>query len=109
MMLFAAVSALFRTLLDRLWPALPEACPLLPAVLWAVLEIGGGTFAVLDCFAQPPLWLLCALCSFGGLSLWLQNLLFIGKMIRPAELLFWRALHGAVSGLCCYILLLPCF
>lgn len=104
MMLFAAGSALLRTLLARIWPALPEMYPILPAVLWAMLEIGGGSFAVLDCFPQPPLWLLCALCSFGGLSLWLQNLLFVGKMIRPAELLGWRMLHGAVSGFLCYVL-----
>lgn len=108
MMLFAAGSALLRTLLFRIWPSLPEMCPALPAVLWAMLEIGGGAFAVLDCFPQPPLWLLCALCSFGGLSIWLQNLLFLGNMIRPAELLFWRALHGAVGGLCCYLLVLLC-
>ncbi len=104
MMLFAAASAIVQSLLQLIMPAILEKHPSISAALWALLEIGGGAFALMDCFDQPPLWLLCALCSFGGLSIWLQNLLFVGKMIRPAELLGWRILHGAASGLLCYLL-----
>ena len=45
--------------------------------------------------------LLCALCSFGGLSILMQNLLFLGKSIRPGRLLACRLLHGAAAyGIC---------
>ena len=47
---------------------------------------------------RPPMALLCALCSFGGLSIWLQNLLFVPECVRPAKLLCMRMLHGALSG-----------
>ncbi len=66
-------------------------------VLWALLEAGGGAHAVLQGFAQPPYALLCGLCSFGGLSIWLQNLLFTRQSVRPVRLLGMRALHGAMS------------
>lgn len=65
---------------------------------WALLEIGGGAAAVLEAWPQAPMALLCALCSFGGLSIWLQNLLFVPECIRPAKLLCMRMLHGALSG-----------
>ena len=63
-----------------------------------VLAIGGGAAAVLEAWPQAPMALLCALCSFGGLSIWLQNLLFVPECIRPAKLLCMRMLHGALSG-----------
>lgn len=104
MMLFSIVATVVRALLGHLFPAWLEGNHLTVALLHAVLEVGGGSFAMLEAGAKP--WLLCALCSFGGLSIWLQNLLFLGNMIRPAELLCWRMLHGALSGLCCFALLL---
>lgn len=70
------------------------------ALVHAFLEIGGGASAVLKAWEKPPYALLAALCSFGGLSIWMQNLLFADKCIRPAKLLLMRALHGAV----CYVL-----
>ncbi len=101
MMVFAIVAAVLRALLARLWPDWTRAHQPMLAVLWALLEIGGGSLSVLDSFAAPPLALLCALCSFGGLSIWMQNLLFVGQMIHPAELLGWRLLHGALGyGFC---------
>ena len=75
------------------------------SVLWAMLEIGSGAKAVIDAFGTPPTALLCGLCSFGGLSIWLQNLLFVGESIRPVRLLGMRALHGAVSYSLCYFFL----
>ena len=90
MMLFSIIAGVLRRLLrDAPWTA----------ALWAMLEIGGGAHAVLRTFHQPYA-LLCGLCSFGGLSIWLQNLLFTGEKIRPVRLLWMRMLHGAVSFLC---------
>ena len=89
MMLFSAVAGVLQ-----------EVCHLpgpVCAVLQALLEIGSGAKAVVCAFGPSCGALLCALCSFGGLSLWLQNLLFLDENIRPAKLLCMRALHGAVS------------
>ena len=101
MMLFSILAALFRQGLSALLPNWSAAHPEFPAILWAVLEIGGGAHALLDVSAAPDLPLLCALCSFGGLSILMQNLLFLGKSIRPGKLLLVRLLHGAAAyGIC---------
>lgn len=101
MMLFSILAALFRQGLSALLPDWAAAHPEFPAILWAVLEIGGGAHALLDVSAAPDLPLLCALCSFGGLSILMQNLLFLGKSIRPGKLLACRLLHGAAAyGIC---------
>ena len=101
MMLFSILAALFRQGLSALLPDWAAAHPEFPAILWAVLEIGGGAHALLDVSAAPDLPLLCALCSFGGLSILMQNLLFLGKSIRPRKLLLVRLLHGAAAyGIC---------
>lgn len=97
MMTFAVLAGLLRALLAALFPAWTQANAPLLAAVWALLEIGGGAAALLQSCAAPPMPLLCALCSFGGLSIWLQNLLFLQPCIRPAKLLCLRALHGAVS------------
>lgn len=101
MMLFSILAALFRQGLSALLPDWAAAHPEFPAILWAVLEIGGGAHALLDASAASDLPLLCALCSFGGLSILMQNLLFLGKSIRPGKLLACRLLHGAAAyGIC---------
>lgn len=111
MMLFSILAALFRQGLSALLPGWAAAHPEFPAILWAVLEIGGGAHALLDVSPAPDLPLLCALCSFGGLSIWMQNLLFLGKSIRPGKLLLVRLLHGAAAyGICGLLVrLLPSF
>ncbi|MBP3541550.1 MAG: hypothetical protein J6K72_07045 [Clostridia bacterium] len=101
MMLFGILAALSRSLVSRLLPPAWQK-PELFAVLWAVMEIGGGGLAVADAF-PAPLPLLCGLCSFGGLSIWMQCLLFIGKEIRPGKLLLIRLLHGAMGYLLCLL------
>lgn len=99
MMLFSILAALIQTLLFRLFPAMPKA-PLLFAVGGALLEIGGGAYAVARAGGASPA-LLCALCSFGGLSLWVQNMLFTNGIMRPGRLLLWRAAHGLTAyGVC---------
>ena len=48
-------------------------------------------------------WSFCKIgfTSFGGLSILMQNLLFLGKSIRPGRLLACRLLHGAAAyGIC---------
>ena len=101
MMLFSILAAFFRQGLFFLLPGWTADHPEVPALLWALLEIGGGAHALLDVSPTPDLPLLCALCSFGGLSIWMQNLLFLGKSIRPGKLLLLRLLHGAAAyGVC---------
>ena len=111
MMLFSILAALFRQGLSALLPDWAAAHPEFPAILWAILEIGGGAHALLDVSAASDLPLLCALCSFGGLSILMQNLLFLGKSIRPGRLLACRLLHGAAAyGICGLLVrLLPFF
>ena len=101
MMLFSILAAFFRQGISFLLPGWAADHPEVPALLWALLEIGGGAHALLDVSPTPDLPLLCALCSFGGLSIWMQNLLFLGKSIRPGKLLLLRLLHGAAAyGVC---------
>lgn len=97
MMLFAIASAVVQKGLGAAFPGWTQAHGKELAVLWALLEIGGGARAVIDAFPAPPWALLCALCSCGGVSILLQNLLFVGEKIRPARLAAMRLLHGAIS------------
>ena len=98
MMTFAIAAGVLRALIAALWPAWAAAHGPLLAAAWALMEVGGGAAAVLEAWPQAPMALLCALCSFGGLSIWLQNLLFVPACVRPAKLLWIRMLHGALSG-----------
>ena len=98
MMTFAIVAGVLRALVAALFPAWTASHGRLLAAAWALLEVGGGAAAVLEAWPQAPMALLCALCSFGGLSIWLQNLLFVPECIRPAKLLCMRMLHGTLSG-----------
>ena len=88
-----------RSLLGVIFPMWTAGHAEWLAVLWAVMEIGGGSSAVISTMEAPQAWL-SALCGFGGLSIWLQNLLFLDEKIRPAKLLLMRAVHGAA----CYAL-----
>lgn len=110
MMLFSIVQAIVRALLTQFFPAWTAANAGLLSVFHAFLEVGGGTNAVVKSFVaqEDHLYaLLCALCSFGGLSIWMQNLAFAHQSIRPATLLLARAAHGATAyGICRLMLLL---
>ena len=97
MMLFSILAGILAQALGLILPRWTQEHAHWMAVLWAMMEIGGGAKAVIDSFPSPPGALLCALCSFGGLSVWLQNLLFLGEKIHPAKLLCMRALHGALA------------
>lgn len=97
MMLFSIVAGVLRAALATVFPAWVTQHAQELAVVWALLEIGGGASAVLTGWNTPPLALLSGLCAFGGLSIWLQNLLFVGACIRPVKLLCIRMLHGAIG------------
>lgn len=110
MMLFSIVQAVVRALLTQLFPTWTAANAGLLSVFHAILEVGGGTNAVVKLFVAQGdhmYALLCALCSFGGLSIWMQNLAFTQQSIRPATLLLGRIAHGATAyGVCRLMLLL---
>jgi len=101
MMLFSIAAGVGKAGLMRLFPLWTAQHAKFLSVLHAMLETGGGAAAVISAWKRPPYALLAALCSFGGLSIWLQNLLFLDQCTRPAKLLLIRMLHGALCyGLC---------
>lgn len=101
MMLFSVAFALLEGLLYTLFPRWTAQNGQLLAILHGLVEIGSGAYQVLDTWPHPPWPLLCGLCSFGGISIQLQCLLFTGKSLRPAKLMQMRMLHGALAyGLC---------
>lgn len=97
MMLFSIIAGVGKACLMRLFPDWTAAHEQWLSVLWALLEIGGGSAAVLGAWDGMPLALLSGLCAFGGLSIALQNLLFVEPFIRPMRLIGIRALHGVLS------------
>ncbi|NCB05795.1 MAG: hypothetical protein EOM69_09790 [Clostridia bacterium] len=101
MMLCAVLSAVLRGVLGALGLPMDGRAA---AVMHGLLEIGGGAYDVSRAFESPAA-LLCGLCSFGGISILLQNIAFLGEEIRPMSLLLTRAAHGAISfGLCKMVL-----
>ena len=99
MMTFSVAASLLKSMLGLIFPAWTARHADWLAVLWAVMEIGGGSSAVISEINAPHA-VLSALCGFGGLSIFLQNMLFLDEKIRPARLLAMRTVHGAV----CYLL-----
>ena len=95
MMVFSVAACLVKSVLAALFPVWTAQHAGWLALLWGVMEIGGGSSAVIQAYEKPQA-LLSALCGFGGMSIWLQNLLFLGQNVRPAKLLFMRTVHGAV-------------
>lgn len=110
MMLFSVVAAILRGLLFWLFPGWAAAQGGLLALVHAMLEIGSGTSAVIQSrvlLTDHTFALLCGLCSFGGFSIWMQNLTFAAQSVRPLALLCARAVHGAVAyGVCRLLFLL---
>ena len=100
MMIFSVAASLLKSVCGAMFPAWTARHADWMAVLWAVMEIGGGSAAVIEQLKAPHA-ALGALCGFGGLSIFLQNMLFLHAKIRPARLLAMRAVHGAV----CYAII----
>lgn len=100
MMLMGIAASLLEKALCLLLPGRWQN-PRLFAVLHGLMEIGGGAVRLSEVWPHVPL--LSGLCGFGGLSVWMQCLLFLPKEIRPGKLLLIRLFHGAVSyGLCSF-------
>lgn len=97
MITFSILASVFRELLLLLFPVWTANHSSWLNVGWALMEIGGGTMALLDGNPSVNPWLICGLCSFGGLSIWQQNLLFLNPKVHPAELLCFRILHGVIA------------
>ncbi len=108
MMLFSVAAAVLRGVLLRLWPAWAQGNEPLLALVHTLLEVGGGTHGLVQAWQETKeglVPLLCGACSFGGLSIWMQNVSFAKESIRPASLLFWRAVHAVLAYGCCFLAL----
>ncbi len=101
MLVFSTLSALLGQSLSFFFPSWTSMHPQALAILWCLMEIGGGSYALLQASATPPLALLCALCSFGGLSIWMQNLLFVSEDVSAFRLLSYRAFHALIAYVLC--------
>jgi len=98
-----ALFSVLTALLSKLLP-LP---PTLSALLAALLEMaaGCGRIQALGLPAETAAALLCAAVSFGGLSVFMQNAVFLKPLGIDLRALFAaRAVHAAASGLLCYCL-----
>ena len=74
--------------------------------LQCALEVTAGVKAILGLNMPFPAPLICAACSFGGLSLLLQNAAFWQDSgVTVWQLALLRTLHGLLSGALCYIAL----
>ena len=79
--------------------ALPGLPPAAAAALQCALEITSGVQSLIALPAARTLPLLCAACSFGGLSLLLQNAAFWQESgVTVGQLFLLRLLHGLLAG-----------
>ena len=99
--------ALFSVLAAMPAAIFPRISPTLGAVLHAVLEMAGGSHALLS-VGWPPRIACCAVSacvSFGGLSILMQNLTFLrGVSVRALPLLLVRCAHAALAAGICWVL-----
>lgn len=86
-----------------IFPSIPTA---LRAALHALLEMSGGSFALLR-LGWPRRIACCAVSacvSFGGLSILMQNMTFLRTVgVRTGELIAMRLIHAAISAALCWI------
>ena len=79
--------------------ALPGLPPAAAAALQCALEVTSGVQALIALRSFWTLPLLCAACSFGGLSLLMQNAAFWQESgVRMGQLCVLRLLHGLLAG-----------
>ena len=100
-MMMGAVSA---RMVQCALPTLPDAAM---AALQCILEVTAGAHALLS--LRPPFLmpLLCAACSFSGLSILLQNAVCWRESgLTPANLVPIRLIHAVISGILCLLLTL---
>jgi len=85
--------------------ALPRLPAWASAALQCALEITGGAGALIDLHLPGTLPLLCAACSFGGLSILLQNAaIWRESGVGFGKLLALRSAHALLSGGLCWAL-----
>ena len=85
------------------FPHLPAAAA---AAMQCALEVTAGVQALIELGGKGTVPLVCAACSFGGLSLLMQNAAFWQESgIRPGQLLLLRTAHALLSGALCLIAL----
>ncbi|MBE5781712.1 MAG: hypothetical protein E7329_00185 [Clostridiales bacterium] len=85
--------------------ALPGLSPVWAAALQCGLEVTAGTQALIALHLPHTPALVCAACSFGGLSLLLQNAAFWQESgVGMGKLLLVRLLHGIFSFFVCLLL-----
>ena len=83
-------------------PGLPKAAA---AGVQCVLEVTGGVQAVIALHEPMTLPLVCAACSFGGLSILMQNAAFWQESgVSPGRLMLLRLAHAVLSGGLCLAL-----
>lgn len=82
--------------------ALPGLPPWAAVILQCALEVTGGVQALIQLHPPALFPLICGACSFGGLSILMQNAAFWqGAGVKMGQLFALRCLHGAVSfGIC---------
>ena len=92
-----AVEALQRTLLFLLPP---EA---VPALLAGALEVSSGCRLAASCALSLPVRasMLCALCAFGGLSVFCQAQVFLDGLAPVRTYLLGRVTHAGLSFALC--------
>ena len=79
--------------------ALPHLPPALAAALQCALEVTSGVRSLIALGSPWTLPLVCAACSFGGLSLLMQNAAFWQESgVTMGQLLLLRLLHGLLAG-----------
>ncbi len=84
------------------FPALPAAAA---AALQCALEVTSGVRAVIALESHFREALVCAACSFGGLSLLMQNAAFWQDSgVRMRQLFWLRLLHALLSGGLCLLI-----
>ena len=85
--------------------AFPRLPPGLGAALQCALEVTAGVKALIAAGLPHTPVLICAACSFGGLSILLQNAAFWQESgVTLGQLFLLRLLHGLLSGCICFIL-----
>ena len=79
--------------------ALPGLPPAVGAALQCILEVTAGIRALIALQGPGTVPLVCAACSFGGLSLLMQNAAFWQESgVTMSRLLLLRLLHAALAG-----------
>ena len=84
--------------------ALPGMPPAVSAALQSMLEITAGVKALIALSPPFAVPLVCAVCSFSGLSLLMQNAAFWQEGgVGMGSLCALRAMHGILSGALCFL------